>query len=190
MKQHKIANGITCLSNGTKVPKNNIIVKFLGELEEINEEIGYLNVSIYKKIKKNNIEHVITRYFDILFQFQKDIFIIEKVVLLIDIKYNLDTSIINKYIEEINELIPKQYNFVLSGGNKIIASLFKARAKCRTAERRLVSMNYYYYNSYNLTNSDIDSIQKCMNYINILSDYFYILARYTYHILNIEEITI
>lgn len=190
MKHNKISHGITHLIDGTKVPKNNIIVKFLGELEELSAELGYLNVIIYKKIIKKNLDNIITKYFDILLQFQKDIYILEKVILLDDIKYNFNVNIIENYIKEISELIPKQYNFVLSGGNSIITSLFKARAKCRNAERRLVSIVYYYYNSIELNNANIDNIQISMNYINILSDYFYILARYIYHIFKIDEITI
>ena len=87
MKHNKISYGITHLIDGTKVPKNNIIIKFLGELEELSAELGYLNVIIYKKIIKNNLDNIITKYFDILLQFQKDIYILEKVILLDNIKY-------------------------------------------------------------------------------------------------------
>ena len=102
----------------------------------------------------------------------------------------LSTNKIENYLKEIDKLLPVQSMFVLSGGNITIASIFKARAKCRTAERRLVSMNYYYFNSESLTNNNIHNIHKCLEYINILSDYFYILARYTYNVLEIKEIAI
>ena len=102
----------------------------------------------------------------------------------------LSTKKIKDYLVEINKILPIQHNFVLSGGNITIASIFKARAKCRSAERRLVSMNYYYFNSETLSQSDVECIQKCLEFINILSDYFYMLARYTYNILEIEEIII
>ena len=41
-------DGTTYLSNGAKVPKNNIIIKFIGELDELSAEIGYINTLIYK----------------------------------------------------------------------------------------------------------------------------------------------
>ena len=102
----------------------------------------------------------------------------------------LSTNKIKDYLVEINKILPIQNNFVLSGGNITIASIFKARAKCRAAERKLVSMNYYYFNSELLTRSNVEYIQKCLEFINILSDYFYMLARYTYNILEIDEIII
>ncbi|NDB56020.1 ATP:cob(I)alamin adenosyltransferase, partial [archaeon] len=37
----RIQDGTTYLSNGTKVSKSNIIVKFFGELDELSAEIGY-----------------------------------------------------------------------------------------------------------------------------------------------------
>ena len=187
----RILEGTTFLSNGTKVSKNNIIVKFFGELDELSAEIGYINTLVYKYIIKDNLyPNLIPKYYEILYEFQKDINAIESNILFKDSYKELSTKKIKDYLIEINEKLPTQHNFVLSGGNITIASIFKARAKCRTAERRLVSMNYYYFNSILLSQSDVNSIQKCLEYINILSDYFYMLARYTYNILNIEEIII
>ena len=114
----------------------------------------------------------------------------ESNVLFKDNYKELSSKKIKDYLVEINDILPAQNKFVLSGGNITIASIFNARAKCRAAERRLVSMNYYYFNSETLTQSDVESIQKCLEFINILSDYFYMLARYTYNILEIDEIII
>lgn len=187
----KILEGTTYLSNGSKVSKSNIIVKFFGELDELSAEIGYINTLVYKYlIKDNHYPNLITKFYELLYELQKDINAIESKILFKNCDKDLSTKKIKEYLIEMNNLLPTQHNFVLSGGNITIASIFKARAKCRTAERRLVSMNYYYFNSETLTQNDIRSIQKCLEFINILSDYFYILARYTYNILNIDEIVI
>ena len=186
----RILDGTTYLSNGVKVSKNNIIIKFLGELDELSAEIGYINALVYKNLKKIENPNLIYKYYDILYDFQKDINIIEHKILFEKSDAELSTNKIENYLKEIDKLLPVQQMFVLSGGNITIASIFKARAKCRTAERRLVSMNYYYFNSEALTNNNIYNIHKCLEYINILSDYFYILARYTYNVLEIEEIVI
>jgi ATP:cob(I)alamin adenosyltransferase len=187
----RIKEGTTYLSNGTKVSKNNIIVKFFGELDELSAEIGYINTLVYKYfIKDNQYPNLITKYYEILYEIQKDINAIEENVLFKDSYKELSTKKIKDYLVEINKILPIQHNFVLSGGNITIASIFKARAKCRAAERRLVSMNYYYFNSETLTHSDVECIQKCLEFINILSDYFYMLARYTYNISEIDEIII
>ena len=186
----RILDGTTHLSNGVKVSKNNIIIKFLGELDELSAEIGYINALVYKNLKKNENPTLIYKYYDILYDFQKDLNMIENKILFEKSDEELSTNKIENYLKEINKLLPVQSMFVLSGGNITIASIFKARAKCRTAERRLVSMNYYYFNSESLTNNNIHNIHKCLEYINILSDYFYILARYTYNVLEIKEIVI
>lgn len=184
-------DGTTYLSNGAKVPKNNIIIKFIGELDELSAEIGYINTLIYKYFVKYN-NYVIHKYFNILYDIQIDIHKQEKIIQEANCtnKIILNTSIIREYLKELGNILPQQCKFVLSGGNILIASIFKARAKCRAAERRLVSINYYYYNSENLTQNEISNIGTCMNYINILSDYFYVLARYTYFILDIDEIVL
>lgn len=52
----RILDGTTYLSNGVKVSKNNIIIKFLGELDELSAEIGYINALVYKNLKKLKIQ--------------------------------------------------------------------------------------------------------------------------------------
>tara|TARA_Y100000389_G_scaffold104180_1_gene101029 strand:- start:139 stop:711 length:573 start_codon:yes stop_codon:yes gene_type:complete len=184
-------DGTTYTSNSAKVPKNNIIIKFIGELDELSAEICYINTLIYKYFVKYN-SCVIHKYFNILYDIQIDIHKQEKIIQEANCNDTIifKTPIIQQYFKELINILPQECKFVLSGGNILIASIFKAIARCRAVERRLVSINYYYYNSEKLTPNEIVNIRICMNYINILSDYFYVLARYTYFILDIEEIAL
>ena len=77
----RILDGTTYLSNGVKVSKNNTIIKFLGELDELSAEIGYINALVYKNLKKIENPNLIYKYYDILYEFQKDINIIEHKIL-------------------------------------------------------------------------------------------------------------
>ncbi len=78
-----------------------------------------------------------------------------------------DINKIENGIDELDiQLVPLK-NFILPGGSPRAALLHLARTVCRRAERRLISLN---------KTASIDS--QIMIYINRLSDYFFVLARY------------
>lgn len=82
------------------------------------------------------------------------------------------------WIDSLDEQTPKVNAFVLPGGCMLAAKTHVARAVCRRAERRIIT----------LANQDyVDPA--LISYINRLSDYLFILARYFNFMEGVAEIT-
>jgi cob(I)alamin adenosyltransferase len=74
---------------------------------------------------------------------------------------------LEKLIDELNEQVGPLENFILPGGSPSAAALQVARAVCRKAERRLVSL------------ARQESVSpEALAYINRLSDALFVMARY------------
>jgi cob(I)alamin adenosyltransferase len=81
-------------------------------------------------------------------------------------------------IDRMNDVLPPMKHFILPGGHVTISYCHVARSVCRRAERNTVAL----YN--HCTPKDPFII----SYLNRLSDYLFVLARYIGYRQNIEEI--
>jgi len=77
-----------------------------------------------------------------------------------------------------NASMPDMKHFILPGGHVAISQLHIARCVCRRAERCCVR----------LEQEGEETAPIVLKYINRLSDYLFVLARYTGHQLNVAEI--
>lgn len=84
---------------------------------------------------------------------------------------------LEKRIDALDNETPKIKAFVLPGGCQLSAQTHVARAVCRRAERRILTLADEEY---------VDPL--LITYINRLSDYLFILARYINHLAGIQEI--
>ena len=89
-----------------------------------------------------------------------------------------DIAEVEGWIDELDSQTPKVHAFVLPGGTPLSAFAQVARAVCRRAERRIVTLAQQEY---------VDPA--LMKYINRLSDYLFILARYFNHRAGVPDIT-
>lgn len=89
-----------------------------------------------------------------------------------------DLRELEDWIDETDSLTPKVNAFVLPGGCMLSARTHVARTVCRRAERRIVALAASEYVDPKLT-----------AYVNRLSDWLFILARYFNHAAGVEEIT-
>lgn len=81
------------------------------------------------------------------------------------------------WIDALDAATPKVNAFVLPGGCMLAARTHVARAVCRRAERRIIALSSLEY---------VDPM--LIRYVNRLSDYLFILARYFNHEAGVEEI--
>ena len=82
------------------------------------------------------------------------------------------------WIDALDEQTPKMNAFVLPGGCMLAAKTHVARSVCRRAERRIFSL------------ADSEYVDPALiRYINRLSDYLFILARYFNFMKGVEVIT-
>ena len=81
---------------------------------------------------------------------------------------------LESYMDRMNEELPRMTHFILPGGAPVISFAHLARTVCRRAERRTVA----------LPDADAGAIV----YLNRLSDYLFVVARYLTHHLGVAEI--
>ncbi len=84
---------------------------------------------------------------------------------------------LEKYMDGMNEVLPKMTHFVLPGGAPAISYAHLCRTVCRRAERRVVELT-----------EDTEVDPSIIIYLNRLSDYFFVFSRYLAQLEDVEEI--
>jgi cob(I)alamin adenosyltransferase len=96
---------------------------------------------------------------------QEDLMTISSILAGAKIKfYSIKTKNLEKKIDAMEKELPKLKQFILPGGNEVGAKLFFARTLVRKAERSVIGLN-------NLPDN-------VLTFLNRLSDYLFVLARY------------
>jgi cob(I)alamin adenosyltransferase len=164
--------GETSLIGGKRVKKSHARLHAYGTVDELNSYVGLLNDSIEDKKISNELLDIQDRLFTLgsLLAATPDSKMILPSLDESDIKY-LETS-----IDTMNEELPEMRSFVLPGGHKTVSICHITRTICRRAERWTIALT---------EDETIDPLIPA--YLNRLSDYFFVLARYMSKILNVSE---
>ncbi len=168
--------GKTSLIGGTKVPKSHIRIESYGTVDELNSYIGLVSDHITDAPSKTVLKEIQDRLFTIGSSLACDPEK-EPLMKMPDLKEE-DVALLEKEIDRMNGILPVMKNFILPGGHPAVSTAHIARCVCRRAERICVAMQQ--------EQMFIDAL--VIKYINRLSDYLFVLARYIGHLLNVEEI--
>jgi cob(I)alamin adenosyltransferase len=171
--------GATNLAGKICISKNAPRMYIIGEIDELNTNIGYSVESMKLFESLQSLQVKCTRIQHELFNLGAQL-----AVLLKDRRE--DTPVIRqnniirleKEIDEMNEGLPTLKSFILPGGCESSARLHLARTVCRRLERRLVD--------FSSEENSLDGEE--LPYVNRLSDWLFVAARYVVHQLNKEEI--
>lgn len=168
--------GTTSLIGGTKVFKNDIRIETYGTVDELNSYLGL--VADYTPD-----EHQC----NVLKQIQNRLFVIGSSLAcdpdkqtgmhIPDLKEE-DISLLETEIDSMNNTLPVMKNFILPGGNAAVSFTHIARCVCRRTERLCVSMQQ--------NQLFIETL--IIKYLNRLSDYLFVLARFTAQELHVTEV--
>ncbi|HPD32788.1 MAG TPA: cob(I)yrinic acid a,c-diamide adenosyltransferase [Bacteroidota bacterium] len=167
-------NGETSLNSKDRISKSNIRVEAYGTIDELNSLLGIIMTEEILDVIKIDIEKIM----NLLFQVGSDLATpfnstLEKKITRIE---QNDILFLETKIDYYTAELPELHNFILPYGTKQSALLYFARAVTRRAERRIVAL------------SEIEEINpNIIIFINRLSDYLFIAARYINFKLNIEE---
>ena len=164
--------GLTALIGGTKVPKNHLRIDAYGTIDELNSFIGLLNDQL---AAGNLLREIQDRLFTIGASLACDPEK-EPKLKIPDLKEE-DLTLLEKEMDRMDEELPPMKSFILPGGHVAVSTAHIARCVCRRAERICVGMQE--------ESLFIEPI--VLKYINRLSDYLFVLARYTAHQLQVEE---
>lgn len=168
--------GKTGLIGGTKVSKSNIRIETYGTIDELNSYIGLVNDHCTDIPSKNILKEIQDRLFTIGSSLACDPDKEQKLKIP-DLTEN-DVELLEKEIDRMNENLPEMKHFILPGGHITVSTIHVTRCVCRRAERWCVNMMEHQL--------FIDAL--IIKYLNRLSDYLFVLARYVGHLLQVTEI--
>lgn len=168
--------GKTSLIGGTKVPKNHIRIETYGTVDELNSYIGLIIDHVTDKHTKAVLKEVQDRLFTVGSSLACDPDK-EPRMKIPDLKEK-DIVALEKEIDSMSDAIPAMKHFILPGGHVSVSTIHVARCVCRRCERLCVNMQ----------EEELFVDPLVIKYINRLSDYLFVLARYTAHQLGVEEI--
>lgn len=158
--------GKTSLIGGKRVPKYDDRVEAYGTVDELSAVIGVLN-------DQDGVPEDIRQTLGVI---QNKLFTLEshfaldkasEVSKMIPQLVDDDVMFLERHIDRMNAELPELKAFVIPGGNLKASFSHLCRTVCRRAERqgwRLAS------------HDEVDAVD--LRYLNRLSDYFFVLARY------------
>lgn len=169
-------NGTTSLIGGTKVSKSHLRIEAYGTVDELNSYIGLCKDLLTDAKGQKILLEVQDRLFTIGSALACDP--IKEPKMRIPDLNEPDIELLEKEIDEMNETIPEMKSFILPGGHTTLSHLHIARCICRRAERCCVRLEN--------EKGEIENI--IIKYLNRLSDYLFVLSRYTGNKMNVDEI--
>ena len=169
-------SGKTSLIGGTKVLKSDPRIDAYGTVDELNSHIGLVSDYCTDDQSKNTLKEIQDRLFTIGSELacdpQK-----ETKMRLPDL-YESDIELLEKEMDKMDAQLPAMKNFILPGGMPAVSFMHIARCVCRRAERCCVNLRE--------NSGSVDPL--IIKYLNRLSDYLFMLARYIAMINNTPEI--
>jgi cob(I)alamin adenosyltransferase len=168
--------GTTSLIGGTKVSKAHIRIETYGTVDELNSWVGLVNDQLsYKHSKK-----ILKEIQDCLFTIGSSLACDpdkEPKMKIPDLE-ETDIELLEKEMDRMNVKMPLMKSFILPGGHVAVSSAHVARCVCRRTERLCVSLQEQ--------NMFVDPL--VIKYLNRLSDYLFVLARFIAFRMKIKEI--
>lgn len=167
--------GTTSLIGGTKVSKADLRIEAYGTVDELNSYIGLCKDVINEDITGRVLQEVQDRLFTIGAALACDP---EKnIKMAIPDLLEEDCRYLEQEIDKMDTQLPVMKSFILPGGHIAVSHLHIARCVCRRAERTCIRL------------TEAHPIEPLIvKYLNRLSDYLFVLARYVGEKLGAPEI--
>ncbi|HPT13852.1 MAG TPA: cob(I)yrinic acid a,c-diamide adenosyltransferase [Bacteroidales bacterium] len=157
--------GETSLIGGKRVPKYHSRIEAYGTLDELNSFIGHLRDQLTNEQLR-----------DVLLEIQDRLFTAESILATepgtetarkLPQLFEEDVLHLEREIDRMNESLQPLSSFLLPGGYPLVSLSHVCRTVCRRAERICIRL---------ATETVVDDI--VIRYLNRLSDYLFVLARY------------
>ncbi len=167
-------DGTTALFDGSRVAKDNVRVSLYGEIDELNAAVGFA-ASLLKDVALQG------RLYDV----QKDLFALGAKLANPQAKKQKDKAdfgiekitTLEHQIDHMEKSLTPMTNFILPGGTPAAGALHLARCICRRAERSLTSFS---------KSEMLDP--NYLIYLNRLSDYLFVAARFANFLENTADV--
>ncbi len=158
--------GTTALANGERVSKTDVRIEAYGTVDELNSWLGLLDASLSGD-RRGDIHEQILWIQNKLFNLGAGLseapgeWISEE-----------DVHQLEEWIDAMQNEVPKQNCFLLPTGSEPVCRCHVGRTICRRAERRMI---------------DAKADERYVRFMNRLSDFLFVLARYITFLRNESE---
>jgi len=168
--------GKTSLFSGERVAKNNLRTEAYGDLDELNSCLGTLTAALAES--HESVAEIR--------QIQSDLFHIGACLATtpgspsaaaLEAFDEQKSRYLETAIDRMDQHLPPLKGFILPGGRMTAALAHVARTVCRRAERHVVGLS-----EDKTTDQTPNAYQAVLVYLNRLSDYLFVLARYCNHL--------
>jgi len=175
-------SGETSLAGGQRVRKDSLRIECYGTIDELNSFTGLACVSA----KELTPAHpALAQLAEILERVQHELFNLGSVLATLPADLHpkqprvteAEVKQLERDLDALNADLPALRSFVLPGGSRLNAELHICRTICRRAERVLVALSH---------TEGVDAI--AIQYLNRLSDAFFVWSRWTNRQLGAEEV--
>lgn len=158
--------GTTALVGGTRLKKSDPRIHLYGEVDELNSTIGLALSFLNESFDKSFLQKIQSSLFDLGSNLACEN---EKRAhfKLPQLEEGLIVEL-EKEIDKISQQLPLLRHFILPGGTSASACFHVCRTVCRRVERQMVEFG----------NTHAEEVpERALEYINRLSDYFFMLSR-------------
>lgn len=158
------------------MPKSHIRIESYGTVDELNSHLGLVNDMAGNEKISEWLREIQDRLFTIgsVLATNPD----KEVKMKLPDVHDTDVTWLESKIDEMNEVLPEMRSFILPGGHQAASAAHIARCVCRRAERICVAMHEQQEYIPDLI----------IKYLNRLSDFLFVLARYIAHINGVEDL--
>ena len=170
-------NGTTSLIGGCRVKKCSLQLEAYGTIDELSSHIGLLAAMPESHIKDdtNLLRWIQTRLFDVGTHLAMPHIESKKSPCSINTTH---IQKLEKHIDSIDSQLPVLHSFVLPGGCLASAQSHVCRTVCRRAERLITALA-----------EEAPLSPTLLSFINRLSDFFFVYARYLNKMTGVDEIS-
>ena len=155
--------GTTGLIGGTRVLKSSLRIEAYGTIDELNSYIGLIRDQKVGDKYSEQLLEIQDRLFTIGSSLASDP---EKSSMKIPDLHAADIELLEKWMDEMDELLPEMKSCVLPGGHTTVSFCHIARCVCRRAERIIIDLHQHEFVA-----------DLVIMYTNRLSDYLFVLSR-------------
>ena len=168
--------GDTHLAGGQRVLKDSLRIECYGTVDELNAFVGMAGVSAADSVPElaailRRVQHELFNLGSILATRPSDVHPKQARITPTEILQ------LEQEIDRMNADLPMLRSFVLPGGSRLNTELHACRTICRRAERIAVSLS-----------REEEIPPEAIQYLNRLSDAFFVWSRWANHILGVPEV--
>lgn len=170
--------GQTSLFGGTRVSKDHLRIQAYGTLDELNAALGVALVEYPgASVPDSGLFARLTRLQNELFQLGAELATPVGQKIQMDVLEQDAIERMEREIDAMETRMPPLKQFILPRGTHLSAHLHLARTISRRAERAIVSLAAH------------ESIRaEVLQYINRLSDYLFVCARFANHVCGVKDV--